>query len=154
MELKEAKVILKNKGFLLENNQLDNLDDNEKIMYLYLNLKKDGYDVSKIKYLSDYGKSWSTFDLKINKEINIEKLNVKVKIIKMTIYDDSCKITFTNPYFDDEEDKVYLSKDIEYICTTLPNNMKSFINVDIHNQIYSYFEYNIKNYNIKKHHFE
>ena len=48
MELKEAKDILKNKGFLLENNQLDNLDDNEKIMYLYLNLKKDGYDVSKI----------------------------------------------------------------------------------------------------------
>lgn len=128
----------------MENNQLDNLDDNEKIMYLYLNLKKDGYDVSKIKYQSDYGDNLSSFDLKINKEINIEKLDVSVKIIEATIYGDSCIITFTNPYYDGEKDKVRLSKDLEDICTTLPNNMRSFINVDIHNAIYEYFEYNIK----------
>lgn len=144
MNLKEAKELLYNNGFLLENNQLDNLDDNEKIMYLYLNLKKDGYKVSKVKYQSDYGNSWSSFDLKINIEMNIEKLDVNVKIIEATIYNDSCIITFTNPYYNDEKDKVRLTKNIDYICTILPNNMKKFLDDDIHDAIYSYFEYNIK----------
>ena len=148
MELKEAKEFLEKKGFLLENSQFDKLDDDEKMMYLYLNLKKDGYDVSEVKYGHDYDKSWSTFNLQINKEINIEKLNVKVKIIDIIIQNDSSIITFTNPYYDGEKDKVRLTKDVEYLLSQLPNNMRSFINVDIHNAIYEYFDWSIK-----KHHF-
>ena len=148
MELKEAKEFLEKKGFLLENSQFDKLDDDEKMMYLYLNLKKDGYDVSEVKYGHDYDKSWSTFNLQINKEINIEKLNVKVKIIDMTIQNDSSIITFTNPYFDGGKDRARLTKDVEYLLSQLPNNMRSFINVDIHNAIYEYFDWSIK-----KHHF-
>lgn len=140
MELKEAKDILKNKGFLLENNQLDNLDDNEKIMYLYLNLKKDGYDVSKINIRHDEGYKGSFFDLNINEEITIKKFYFKVKIFKITIFSDACLISFTNPYSSGKKDICSINKDVEYFYTKLPNKMESFITVDLHDAIYEDLE--------------
>ena len=45
MKLKEAKEILTKNGFLVENS-VTGLDDSDKLIYLYLSLKNEGYDVT------------------------------------------------------------------------------------------------------------
>jgi hypothetical protein len=63
MNLKEAKEILNKNGFLLENN-VTGLDDSDKLIYLYLSLKNEGYDVSNS---TDLVVREKTFKLKIKK---------------------------------------------------------------------------------------
>ena len=88
MKLKEAKEILNKNGFLLENS-VSGLDDSDKLIYLYLSLKNEGYDVSNS---TDLVVREKTFKLKIKQQIEIEKLGLTVNVSSIVISEDGCEI--------------------------------------------------------------
>ena len=141
MELKEAKEILNKNGFLLENN-VTGLDDSDKLIYLYLSLKNEGYDVSDS---TDLVVREKTFKLKIKKQIEIEKLGLTVNVSSIVISEDGCEITAI--LGGEKHSFVTIPLDsavfnLDKLNRLIPNNMRSFINVDIHNAIYSYLSKN------------
>lgn len=141
MELKEAKEILNKNGFLVENS-VTGLDDSDKLIYLYLSLKNEGYDVSGS---TESVVSEKIFKLKIKQQIEIEKLGLTVNVSSIVISEDGCEITaflggenhsFVTIPLDSE---VF---NLDKLNRLLPNNMRSFINDDLHNAIYSYLSKN------------
>ena len=137
MELKEAKEILNKNGFLVENS-VTGLDDSDKLIYLYLSLKNEGYDVSGS---TDLVVREKTFKLKIKQRIEIEKLGLTVNVSSIVISEDGCEITAilggeNHSFVTIPLDNAVFS--LDKLNRLLPNNMRSFINVDIHNEIYSY----------------
>ena len=137
MELKEAKEILNKNGFLLENN-VTGLDDSDKLIYLYLSLKNEGYDVSNS---TDSVVREKTFKLKIKKQIEIEKLGLTVNVSSIVISEDGCEITAILGVENHSFVTIPLDNAVfklDKLNRLIPNNMRSFINVDIHNAIYSY----------------
>ena len=137
MELKEAKEILNKNGFLLENS-VTGLDDSDKLIYLYLSLKNEGYDVSNS---TDLVVREKTFKLKIKQQIEIEKLGLTVNVSSIDISEDGCEIMAilggeNHSFVTIPLDKAVFN--LDKLNRLLPNNMRSFINVDIHNAIYSY----------------
>ena len=141
MELKEAKEILTKNGFLVENS-VTGLDDSDKLIYLYLSLKNEGYDVTGS---TESVVSKKTFKLKIKQQIEIEKLDLTVNVSSIVISEDGCEITailggekhsFVTIPLDSE---VF---NLDKLNRLLPNKMESFINVDLYNAIYSYLSKN------------
>lgn len=141
MELKEAKEILTKNGFLVENS-VTGLDDSDKLIYLYLSLKNEGYDVTGS---TESVVSKKTFKLKIKQQIEIEKLGLTVNVSSIIISEDGCEIaailggenhSFVTIPLDSE---VF---NLDKLNRLLPNKMESFINVDLHNAIYSYLSKN------------
>lgn len=141
MELKEAKEILNKNGFLVENS-VSGLDDSDKLIYLYLSLKNEGYDVTGS---TESVVSEKTFKLKIKQQIEIEKLGLTVNVSSIVISEDGCEIA---AFLGDENHSfVTIPLDsavfnLDKLNRLLPNKMESFINVDIHNAIYSYLSKN------------
>lgn len=145
MELKEAKEILTKNGFLVENS-VTGLDDSDKLIYLYLSLKNEGYDVTGS---TESVVSKKTFKLKIKQQIEIEKLDfyLTVNVNSIIISEDGCEIaailggenhSFVTIPLDSE---VF---NLDKLNRLLPNKMESFINVDLYNAIYSYIKANRK----------
>lgn len=143
MELKEAKEILTKNGFLVENS-VTGLDDSDKLIYLYLSLKNEGYDVTGS---TESVVSKKTFKLKIKQQIEIEKLGLTVNVSSIIISEDGCEIaailggenhSFVTIPLDSE---VF---NLDKLNRLLPNKMESFINVDLYNAIYSYIKANRK----------
>jgi hypothetical protein len=137
MELKEAKEILNKNGFLVENS-VTGLDDSDKLIYLYLSLKNEGYDVSDS---TDLVVREKTFKLKIKQQIEIEKLGLTVNVSSIVISEDGCEITAilggeNHSFVTIPLDSAVFN--LDKLNRLIPNNMRSFINVDIHNAIYSY----------------
>lgn len=137
MELKEAKEILNKNGFLVENS-VTGLDDSDKLIYLYLSLKNEGYDVSDS---TDLVVREKTFKLKIKQQIEIEKLGLTVNVSSIVISEDGCEITAilggeNHSFVTIPLDNAVFN--LDKLNRLIPNNMRSFINVDIHNAIYSY----------------
>ncbi len=141
MELKEAKEILSKNGFLVENS-VTGLDDSDKLIYLYLSLKNEGYDVTG---LTESVVSKKTFKLKIKQQIEIEKLGLTVNVSSIIISEDGCEIaailggenhSFVTIPLDSE---VF---NLDKLNRLLPNKMESFINDDLYNAIYSYLSKN------------
>ena len=141
MELKEAKEILNKNGFLVENS-VTGLDDLDKLIYLYLSLKNEGYDVTGS---TESVVSEKIFKLKIKQQIEIEKLGLTVNVSSIVISEDGCEIpailggenhSFVTIPLDSE---VF---NLDKLNRLLPNNMRSFINDDLHNAIYSYLSKN------------
>ena len=141
MELKEAKEILTKNGFLVENS-VTGLDDSDKLIYLYLSLKNEGYDVTGS---TESVVSKKTFKLKIKQQIEIEKLGLTVNVSSIVISEDGCEIaailggenhSFVTIPLDSE---VF---NLDKLNRLLPNKMESFINVGLHNAIYSYLSKN------------
>lgn len=141
MELKEAKEILTKNGFLVENS-VTGLDDSDKLIYLYLSLKNEGYDVTGS---TESVVSKKTFKLKIKQQIEIEKLGLTVNVSSIIISEDGCEIaailggenhSFVTIPLDSE---VF---NLDKLNRLLPNKMESFINVDLYNAIYSYLSKN------------
>ena len=137
MELKEAKEILNKNGFLVENS-VTGLDDSDKLIYLYLSLKNEGYDVSGS---TDLVVREKTFKLKIKQQIEIEKLGLTVNVSSIVISEDGCEITAilggeNHSFVTIPLDNAVFN--LDKLNRLIPNNMISFINVDIHNAIYSY----------------
>lgn len=141
MELKEAKEILSKNGFLVENS-VTGLDDSDKLIYLYLSLKNEGYDVTGS---TESVVSKKTFKLKIKQQIEIEKLGLTVNVSSIIISEDGCEIaailggenhSFVTIPLDSE---VF---NLDKLNRLLPNKMESFINVDLYNAIYSYLSKN------------
>lgn len=137
MELKEAKEILNKNGFLVENS-VTGLDDSDKLIYLYLSLKNEGYDVSGS---TDLVVREKTFKLKIKQQIEIEKLGLTVNVSSIVISEDGCEITAilggeNHSFVTIPLDNAVFN--LDKLNRLIPNNMRSFINVDIHNAIYSY----------------
>lgn len=141
MELKEAKEILSKNGFLIENS-VTGLDDSDKLIYLYLSLKNEGYDVTGS---TESVVSKKTFKLKIKQQIEIEKLGLTVNVSSIIISEDGCEIaailggenhSFVTIPLDSE---VF---NLDKLNRLLPNKMESFINVDLYNAIYSYLSKN------------
>lgn len=122
---------------MLENN-VTGLDDSDKLIYLYLSLKNEGYDVSNS---TDSVVREKTFKLKIKKQIEIEKLGLTVNVSSIVISEDGCEITVI--LGGEKHSFVTIPLDravfhLDKLNRLLPNNMESFINVEIHNAIYSY----------------
>lgn len=141
MELKEAKEILNKNGFLVENS-VTGLDDSDKLIYLYLSLKNEGYDVSDS---TESVVSKKTFKLKIKQRIEIEKLGLTVNVSSIVISEDGCEVTAILGGENHSFVTVPLDSavfNLDKLNRLLPNNMRSFINVDLHNEIYSYLSKN------------
>lgn len=101
-------------------------------------LKNEGYDVSGS---TDLVVREKTFKLKIKQQIEIEKLGLTVNVSSIVISEDGCEITAilggeNNSFVTIPLDSAVFH--LDKLNRLLPNDMKSFINVDIHNAIYSY----------------
>ena len=137
MELNEAKEILTKNGFLVENS-VTGLDDSDKLIYLYLSLKNEGYDVSGS---TDLVVREKTFKLKIKQQIEIEKLGLTVNVSSIVISEDGCEIAAilggeNHSFVTIPLDSAVFN--LDKLNRLLANDMESFINVDLHNAIYSY----------------
>ena len=141
MELKEAKEILNKNGFLVENS-VTGLDDSDKLIYLYLSLKNEGYDVTGS---TESVVSEKIFKLKIKQQIEIEKLGLTVNVSSIVISEDGCEITAILGGENHSFVTIPLDSEVfnlDKLNRLLPNKMESFINVDLHNAIYSYLSKN------------
>ena len=141
MELKEAKEILNKNGFLVENS-VTGLDDLDKLIYLYLSLKNEGYDVTGS---TESVVSEKIFKLKIKQQIEIEKLGLTGNVSSIVITEDGCEISAILGGENHSFVTIPLDSEVfnlDKLNRLLPNNMRSFINDDLHNAIYSYLSKN------------
>lgn len=142
MKLSEAKQILNNNGFVL--NESEELGTYDSILYLYLTLKKEG--ISGLPENTNIVTHNKMFTVKIEKEFEdlSERAGKTVKATMLIFNEEGIDIMVA--YGDDkvEPQRMAIPMDRENyeidnrLTTILQKHFKDFIEVDVHNTVYEY----------------
>ena len=142
MKLSEAKEILNNNGFVL--NESEELGTYDSILYLYLTLKKEG--ISGLPENTNIVTHNKMFTVKIGKEFEdlSERAGKTVKVSTLIFNEEGINIMIT--YGDDKVEPQVMSIPMDRenyeiddrLTTILQKHFKDFIEVDVHNTVYEY----------------
>jgi hypothetical protein len=142
MKLSEAKQILNENGYVL--NESEELGTYDSILYLYLTLKKEG--ISGLPANTNIVTHNKMFTVKIEKEFDdlSERAGKTVKATMLIFNEEGIDIMVA--YGDDkvEPQRMAIPMDRENyeiddrLTTILQKHFKDFIEVDVHNTVYEY----------------
>lgn len=142
MKLSEARQILNNNGYVL--NESEELGTYDSILYLYLTLKKEG--ISGLPENTNIVTHNKMFTVKIDKEFDdlSERAGKTVKATMLIFNEEGIDIMVA--YGDDkvEPQRMAIPMDRENyeiddrLTTILQKHFKDFIEVDVHNTVYEY----------------
>ena len=142
MKLSEAKQILNNNGYVL--NESEELGTYDSILYLYLTLKKEG--INGLPENTNIVTHNKMFTVKIEKEFDdlSERAGKTVKATMLIFNEEGIDIMVA--YGDDkvEPQRMAIPMDRENyeidnrLTTILQKHFKDFIEVDVHNTVYEY----------------
>ena len=142
MNLREAKQILNNNGYVL--NESEEFGTYDSILYLYLSLKKEG--ISGLPANTNIVTRHKMFTIKIGKEFDdlSKKAGKTIKVSTLIFSEEGIDIMVT--YGDDkvEPQVITIPMDKENyeiddrLTTILQKHFKDFIEIDVHNTVYEY----------------
>ena len=140
MKLSEAKQILNDNGFVL--NESEELGTYDSILYLYLTLKKEG--IHGLPANTNIVTHNKMFTIKIGKEFEdlSEKAGKTVKATMLIFREEGIDIMIT--YGDDKVEPQVMAIPMDRenyeiddrLTTILQKHFKDFIEVDVHNTVY------------------
>ena len=142
MKLSEAKQILNDNGFVL--NESEELGTYDSILYLYLSLKKEGiHGLPENTNIVTHNKM---FTIKIGKEFEdlSEKTGKTVKATMLIFREEGIDIMIT--YGDDKVEPQVMAIPMDRenyeiddrLTSILQKHFKDFIEVDVHNTVYEH----------------
>ena len=142
MKLSEAKQILNDNGFVL--NESEELGTYDSILYLYLTLKKEG--ISGLPENTNIVTHNKMFTVKIEKEFEdlSERAGKTVKVTTLIFREEGIDIMIT--YGDDKVEPQVMAIPMDRenyeiddrLTSILQKHFKDFIEVDVHNTVYEH----------------
>lgn len=142
MKLSEAKQILNDNGFVL--NESEELGTYDSILYLYLTLKKEG--INGLPANTNIVTHNKMFTVKMSKEFEdlSERAGKTVKVTTLIFKEEGIDIMIT--YGDDKVEPQVMAIPMDRenyeiddrLTTILQKHFKDFIEVDVHNTVYEH----------------